>query len=202
MDDETMLVIARRAAATAAEPALPSEVVDPSTAWLDEAGRRGHALELHARLEELVHLRGWIEACPDLGDLPERPRRQLESAIYEVCANVVEHGYHLDARRTLTLWWVPTSLTAPVGAAPDPIARVREGWLLIQDHGAPFRPQDGARLDFGDPSVRRKGRGIGLDLVRRIMQEITYQPGTRAGNLTRLVFDPARAGVLQEGNDE
>jgi serine phosphatase RsbU (regulator of sigma subunit)/anti-sigma regulatory factor (Ser/Thr protein kinase) len=197
-DDETVLVVGRTAGEPTALPAAASVQEQPLD-WLAEARSIGQSLTLGARFEDLVLIRGWLEQCTDLCDLSPRAIRLLESALYEVCANVVEHGYGLAPGRTFDLWWVAAA--ADVDNA-DLAARVRNGYLLIHDRGKVFRPPHRPFLDFHDPRVRRKGRGLGLDMIRRIMNQISYHPGTPEGNLTRLVFDPARITSTQEDGDE
>ncbi len=202
-DDETVLVIARELTASA-DPVREPQASPPETvateplAWLAEARSTGQSLTLTARLEDLVMIRGWLENCTDLGQLNPRALRLLESALYELSANIVEHGYGLAPGRSFDLWWV----AAPGDAGPKLADRVRNGYLLIHDRGKVFKPPHRPLLDFNDPRVRRKGRGIGLDLIRRILSEISYHPGTSEGNLTRLVFDPTRMGDVPEERHE
>ena len=70
------------------------------------------------------------------------------------------------------------------------------GTFVVVDGGVPFRPKDESGVDFGDPKVRRKGRGLGLEILRAAMHRVAYHPGTTAGNVTVLEFDPQaiRAG--------
>jgi len=46
--------------------------------------------------------------------------------------------------------------------------------------------------DFTSADVRRRGRGFGLDIIHRAMVHVEYRPSTSDGNLTLLVFDPAK----------
>jgi anti-sigma regulatory factor (Ser/Thr protein kinase) len=87
--------------------------------------------------------------------------------LYETCCNIVEHGYGKDRSRTLEVWWVP------------------DDTFLIRDDGRPFRPHRGLN-DFGDPEVRRQGRGFGFEMIHLVMSDVAYYPGTIAGNLTAL----------------
>ena len=41
-----------------------------------------------------------------------------------------------------------------------------------------------------DPGVRKRGRGLGLDIIHGTMTGIAYHPGTEQGNITILDWDP------------
>jgi anti-sigma regulatory factor (Ser/Thr protein kinase) len=191
-DDETMLVVARLAADLDAR-AEPGAVrhADPLE-WLAEAETGGLRLELSASLDALDGLGTWLSRCPDLAELETPERRQLEIALYEACANVAEHGLHLDPQLHFELWWVPAQ-SRGVGRSPDLDARVRGGYFVLRDRGFPFSPGRWRPRDLDDPLRRLEGRGFGLDLILLVMDEVLYRPATAAGNLTLLTFDPARA---------
>jgi hypothetical protein len=75
---------------------------------------------------------------------------------------------------------------------------VREGRFVIIDDGPPFQPPEGMSVNLSDPAVRRRGRGLGLEIIREAMSFITYYPATPEGNVTLLGFDPAKAGSSEE----
>jgi hypothetical protein len=97
-----------------------------------------------------------------------------------VAANIAEHGLKGDPARSFTLWWLPGTARAPW----------TDGRFLFVDDGAPFEPAGADPVDFGDAAVRRRGRGLGLEIVRAAMREVEYHPRTSEGNITVLVFDP------------
>jgi anti-sigma regulatory factor (Ser/Thr protein kinase) len=203
LDDETLLIvgytgpaIVLRTGSVAGSDAVARAETAAPLVVLAAARRAGAPLTLAADLAQLVEIRGWIAACADLRDLDARSARLLESALYEVSANVVEHGYRDRAGATFDLWWAPgrTASEPPTDPAAAARERVRTGCFVVQDRGVPFQPPHQSFLDFADPRVRRRGRGIGLHMVRRILDSIHYHPGTAEGNLTLMVFDPDRAG--------
>jgi hypothetical protein len=165
-------------------------------ALLGRATAEGSRLTLGADFEQLAAIRTWLHDCRGLGGLEPRSARLLESALYEVCANVVEHGYAQQPGCTFDLWWVPGA-GHPIAAGHSVAAAAEgtdDGYFLLRDRGAPFKPQRSDLLDFNDARVRRKGRGIGLHMIRKILKTIEYHPGTAEGNLTLLQFDPTLAG--------
>ncbi len=184
-DDETLLVLAHEGWAKARD-------------LLARAKRGGEPLVLPAVLDELAAIGAWIATCRDLRDLPEGERVVLETALYEACANVVEHGYRGDSSQRLEMWWVPSEAreAPPAGVAQ----RVRDGRFLLVDRGRPFAPAAAPAVDFRDPAVRRRGRGLGLEILRGAMREVTVLPNTPEGNITLLRFDPERVRAEESRN--
>jgi len=198
-DDETLLVLERSAGAAVSrrdaradeEPgaaaAAPIADADPLE-LLDEAETRGIAHSIPARFDRLDGLGAWLSRCPDVRDLEVRSRQHVETALYEACANAIEHGQQDGAERTIDLWWVPARPDGP----PEPDERLRHGWFAVRDRGFPFTPGRWQPKDMKDPNVWRRGRGLGLDIIHLTMSEVVYRPATAAGNLLFMTFDPAR----------
>jgi anti-sigma regulatory factor (Ser/Thr protein kinase) len=112
----------------------------------------------------------------------------LMSALYEACANIVEHGYRGDAGSRIQLGFVPPLEEAARNG--DNLQSHME--FVIRDQGRPFSADNWMGSDFSDPQVRRRGRGFGLDIIHRAMVHVEYRPATPEGNITLLVFDPAK----------
>jgi serine phosphatase RsbU (regulator of sigma subunit) len=172
-DDETLLVLGREA------PPLAGG--DP-TRLFELARERGHHLPVPVDLGGLDRIRPWIGACPGLESLTPREVHVVELGLYEVCANIVEHGYGEDAAPGFDLWWVPDGTDG---------SRAR-GVFVLADKGRPFRPSGPPNVDFRDPAVRRRGRGFGLEIIHGAMSRVSYHPDTPAGNVTILGFDPEK----------
>jgi anti-sigma regulatory factor (Ser/Thr protein kinase) len=56
--------------------------------------------------------------------------------------------------------------------------------LTVQDEGVPFNPLDAPAADDTAPIEERPIGGLGIHLVRKLMDEIAY---AREGNRNRLV---------------
>ena len=165
-DDETVLVVRREARVTApvAAPVVPAgrEPLER----LAESRARGVCLRLPAQLAEMEPIGPWVwKAMP--GASPEQAEL-LHLALYEVCANIAEHGYGQRAGASIEVWHTPP------------------GSFLIRDEGKPFRPDDWKGVDLGDPAVRKRGRGLGLAIIHKVMARVSYHPGTASGNITLL----------------
>jgi serine phosphatase RsbU (regulator of sigma subunit) len=198
-DDETLLVAGRRGRMLALpRPVFPAEVrsLDP-VATLRRAETSGHAIRFAADLESLEALDPWLDRCPLLEELAGHERMQLASALYEALANVVEHACDGDTARHVDLWWLTdvregARSTHGARAATDLDARVRAGCFVMRDRGRSFHPDPWHRTDLSDSAARRRGRGLGLDIMHLTLSDVIYHPGTEAGNVTLMTFDPER----------
>jgi serine phosphatase RsbU (regulator of sigma subunit)/anti-sigma regulatory factor (Ser/Thr protein kinase) len=187
-DDETLLVVGH----------APGRAPQEDAAALLLSAKPGRHLKVETRLEALTSLGPWLRGAPEIGGLDAVEANMLESALHEICANIIEHGYENRASTTFDLWWIPdggaqAGATLDRGQARD---RIRRGCFLVRERGRVFDQSRHAGPDLSDPNARRRGRGLGLMIVERVMSSVRYLPDTTEGNLTVLRFDPDRlAGV-------
>lgn len=186
-DDETLLVVSRTrgAADPSALPMLPEDVL----ACAEGAGRR---LALPADASCVGVLHGWIESNPAFSGLGEEGRRRLELALYELTANIVEHGYRRSEAGGIDVWWVPSAPGDERARAARSRVPLPGDFFIIRDHGRPFDPGRTVAPDLSDPAARRAGRGLGLELVRRLQARTRYFPSSHHGNLTLVQFEVRR----------
>jgi len=181
-DDQTLLVLARDPEAADAAPPAAGPPRD-ALAALAAARAHGHGLELPARADALDRLGPWLARLDGLAALPDATRLIVEVALHELCANAIEHG---QAQEPLELAWVP-------GAGAG-----RAGWFLLRDRGLPFHPARRQPWDAAHHPAWGLGRGLGLELVHRILANVVFRPGTPEGNVTMMSFDPVRALAPKE----
>lgn len=193
LDDETLLVLYRDPAYVPAPSETEGNGSSPIARY-DEARRRGFRLLLGGAADVHEKIHAWLRATPTLDRLPARESDLLTSTLYEVCSNVAEHGLEHDPTREYEVWWVPAPEAAPAPSRarrPTPamaVRALREGWFLIRDDGRQFSANDWRSQDFNDPRVRRRGRGLGLEIIHRAMRRVVYYPGTPAGNITWMCY--------------
>jgi anti-sigma regulatory factor (Ser/Thr protein kinase) len=203
LDDETILVVSRELESdergTVALPRDPADKsFDDPLARLAEARGRGEQLVLCADLGQLDAISEWLAGRTRLGDLDRNRMELLGTALYEACANIIEHGYRQDPARQLVVWWVPDRRAPrpglgaggiPVRSAPGAVETMRRGFFLILDQGEPFSADNWEATDFADRKVWRRSRGFGLDIIHRVMSRVRYSPTTPEGNITLMAFD-------------
>ncbi len=181
-DDLTLLAVS-------APPGEPRSVAPQPLALLEAARSCGDALTIDADLDALSQLRPWIAARAGLEALDGRQLSLVESALYEVCANVIEHGYGRNGSGRVEVGWVRDTSGAPCASA---------GSFVVRDDGTPYVPAP-KQVDFSDSEVRRRGRGLGLPIIHA-MARVDYHPGTAQGNITLLKLEPApRAEEVTHG---
>jgi anti-sigma regulatory factor (Ser/Thr protein kinase) len=155
-------------------------------------------LNLASSMDELLRLGDWVGTCLAGHDTLNQQKDLIENSLFEVCANIIEHGYQGERGHEIDLWWVP--LPGANQSLPDPSQipgaelahRGGMGYFVICDQGQAFDPTSLASPNLDDPEVRRRGRGLGWPIIYASMKKVVYTPETPAGNLTLLRFDPAK----------
>ncbi len=96
----------------------------------------------------------------------------IELALDEAVTNVIEHAYGGEGNGEIELEYLiePKRLT-----------------FLIRDHGQPFHPEDVNDPKIDAPLGDRKGHGLGLYLVKCLMDEVHFEFDLTAGNKLILV---------------
>jgi sigma-B regulation protein RsbU (phosphoserine phosphatase) len=149
-DDIAILVVRRTL--VAAEPATLAE----------------SRLSIEGRREELARGRAWLEAWCARQGVSAEAIEDLDLALDEVVANIIDHGYGAEGRGAISL-----RLVRAAGV-------VR---LEVSDQAPAFNP-----LDAGEPEERCAdgGGGLGIHLVRRLMDRVEY---ARENGENRLVLE-------------
>lgn len=127
-------------------------------------------MELPAEPESLSVLRAFAEAIALEAGFEERARNHIQLALEEIAVNILMHG-------------------GGVGATFRILAVLHPGriqWEILDD-GRPFAFDQAASAYDGEPSGDQPVGGIGLFLVKKVMDEVKYEPGTAQGNRVVLV---------------
>ena len=194
-DDLTLLAISHEGATHR----LAAEKLTALTSDEDLMNAMGEAphLSLVADLEQLDAIGNWLPEIEGPRRLTDEERDLLETGLYEICANIVEHGYERDTDRILDLWWRCEGADVVHEDVDDGNDEIR-GHFLIRDRGAPFDPKTWSPPDLKDRVTRMKGRGLGMLVVDKLVSDKTYLPGTAVGNLYLVRFN----ALLGSGNME
>ena len=98
---------------------------------------------------------------------------QLEMAVDEACANIIEHSYRNLAKNS--------GIQIALNRYDDRIE------VDIQDTGAGFAFDDARAISPDRYIAEGRSRGLGLHIIRSFVDQATYRHGTPAGNCLRLV---------------
>lgn len=158
-DDITLVTLIRRdGAAAAAVPAgRPEEVIQ---------------LVLPARTGVLERVAMMTESVAREAGFTRSEAERIVLAVDEVVSNVIEHAYGPGSAETFEL---------RLGTAGDALR------IVIADYGQPFDFEAASRKYDGQATPDQPVGGIGLFLVREVMDEVRYEPDTVDGNRVTLV---------------
>ena len=95
----------------------------------------------------------------------------MKLAIEEICTNIMSYAYPAEAG--------PIHLV--MEAAPETLT------VRIADRGTPFRPEDAPEPDLTSSAEERRIGGLGIHLVRQMLDEVEYRTDPVEGNTLRLV---------------
>jgi serine phosphatase RsbU (regulator of sigma subunit)/anti-sigma regulatory factor (Ser/Thr protein kinase) len=187
-DDETLLVLSHQGRASQGDewPGLMAEGDRMALAQLEHAEVTGPALELQTHLDGLRALDPWLRGLSDAMGIPDARHEVVRSALYEALANIAEHGHAEREEGRVQVWWLPDADGPHMGS------------FVIRDDGKPFRPATRPPTNFRDSAVRRRGRGLGLEIMHRALAAVSYHPGTPRGNITLLTLGRATGRLIKE----
>ncbi len=104
--------------------------------------------------------------------LSEEQSSELEGAVDEACTNVIRYAFPGDTTGEITI------ICAPVA----------DGLLVrILDQGKPFDPQQGDKIAMAKQLYDPASGGLGLNLIRQLIDEVQYQWDEQEGNQLTLI---------------
>jgi serine/threonine-protein kinase RsbW len=121
-------------------------------------------LVIDSRTDNLIAVRDFItQAARDFG-FGDVEVANIVLAVDEACTNIIKHGYKYDATKTITIVVIPD----------------RKGLeLRIRDNGIRFDPRDITTPDMKEYFAKFRRGGLGVYLMKRLMDEVEYiiRPG-------------------------
>lgn len=110
--------------------------------------------------------------------LTEFKAAQLEMAVDESCANIIEHGYGGETSQE--------NEPKHPGLRVNLIQGSDRVVVEILDHGKGFGFEEQQVIDPKQYVDQESQRGLGMYIIKRFVDDATYEASTRAGNLLRL----------------
>ena len=133
---------------------------------------RKFTLHVPSSTENLAMIRDFVTSVGTQAGLEEDDVARLELAVDEACTNVIEHAHRGDITK-------------------DVIVRAEFDQRLLRievfDTGAGFNPSSVPQEEVGQLVHERKSGGLGLRVMRTLMDEVSYEivPGNK--NRLRMV---------------
>jgi serine/threonine-protein kinase RsbW len=135
-------------------------------------------LHLPCRYSYLRMIRQSVVDMSARSGLSEFKAAQLEMAVDEACANVIEHSYGGEA--------------AALHNPNHPGLRInlmqcRDRIVVeIFDRGRGFDFDGHMTMDPGEYIEAERNRGLGMFIIKRFVDDVAYERGTSSGNCLRL----------------
>jgi serine/threonine-protein kinase RsbW len=125
-----------------------------------------------AQLENLPKIRAFVKECCTTTDLDSNSAYDLVLAVDEICTNIATHGYKgLE----------PGMITVRFKAGKDRVT------ITISDKGHPFDPGNAPEPNLDGDWRKRPVGGLGLFLVNKIADKVSYKTGPDDTNHLTLV---------------
>jgi serine/threonine-protein kinase RsbW len=125
-----------------------------------------------ARYKNLDDLRQFAaQAAKDAG-MGDIEVYAVELAVDEACSNIIEHAYGSDKGG---------EIECTCTAANDCLT------VILRDHGKPFDPSGVAKPNLSSGLEKRPLGGLGVYLIRQLMDEVRFESLGEAGNLLTMV---------------
>lgn len=127
---------------------------------------RKFTLKVPSSTENLALIREFVTTVGNQAGLDESGVAQLELAVDEACANVIEHAYGHDITKEVV-----------VRAIFDNEA-LR---ISVIDEGRGFDPNKAPQASVEQLIRERKSGGLGIRLIKTLMDEVSYEivPGQK-----------------------
>lgn len=124
-----------------------------------------------AKIESLAVISGQVIQQAKIAGLSEKAIYDVEVALDEAVVNIIEHSYGGQGTGEI-------ECTCQI--LPDGLQ------IVLHDSGCFFNPDDVPEPDLTSPLDERKTGGLGLYFMRKLMDEVTFDPC--AGRGTRLTM--------------
>ncbi len=121
-----------------------------------------------AKFENLDEIREFVGDIARKGGFSEKDVYNIQLATDEAASNIIEHAYENMPGKVLEL---------SCGMQGNVIT------IILTDHGESFDPSVVPAPDLQADLSDRKVGGLGIFLMRKLMDEIHYRPGPNKSNV-------------------
>jgi serine/threonine-protein kinase RsbW len=129
-------------------------------------------VQFAAKFENLDGIREFVGNIARKGGFSEKDVYNIQLATDEAASNIIEHAYHSMPGNFLKL---------SCDMQGDVII------ITLTDYGESFDPSEVPVPDLKADLSDRKIGGLGIFLMRKLMDEIYYQPGPNKSNVLTMI---------------
>ena len=126
----------------------------------EEEPQQGQCLVLHNDVQEVEKLSGFVEEVCEGAGVEMLTTMQINLAIEEAVVNVIDYAYPSGVQGDIRLCAIANKDTLT---------------FVISDDGKPFDPTTRAEVDITLSAEERNIGGLGIHLVRNIMDTVSYE---------------------------
>ncbi len=130
------------------------------------------SLTVASKAKNLEVIRRFIVEIAEKGGFSKDAIGHIELAVDEASTNVIKHAHRFNADKTVDIW---VTLDA------------QKMVITICDHGAGFDANSVAPPDLKKYIQEAKKGGLGIHLMRNLMDEVSFAPKSKQGNCVTLV---------------
>ncbi|MDR2484227.1 MAG: ATP-binding protein, partial [Treponema sp.] len=142
-----------------------------------------NTIVLDADLAKLEDLRGFIGAELDRAECPNQERRRIELAAEELFVNIAFYAYRNPLAGGET--GEPARLgSVTVRCGTQGTSAGTTLTLSFTDRGEPFNPLEHPEPDLAQPLEARPAGGLGILMVKRMMDAVVYDRIDGTNHLT------------------
>ena len=131
--------------------------------------KRKYCFELSSNPSELLTLCNYLEDFGNQAELPQKCLFELNLGLDELFTNIISYGFKDESEHQIKFT----------------LAKHRETVVVqVEDDGIPFNPLNAACLDLAQDLDSIKIGGLGIHLVKKMMDDIEYQRAEGKNKLT------------------
>lgn len=132
-----------------------------------------YKLTVNCSTENLDLIRSYINSVAEKTDLTDDKIQQIEMAVDEACTNVIEHACSYNEKKSLTI---------------QIKHKLNDFIIEIMDRGnVDFNPNTVEAVDLKEFVKQRKTGGLGIHLIKNLMDEVEYFIGSGNHNRVKMV---------------
>jgi serine/threonine-protein kinase RsbW len=127
---------------------------------------RTFLLQVPSNTEHLAMIRDFVNGIGIRAGMPASEVAKLEMAVDEACANVIEHAYGPEVTKEVSVKATIDDETVQID---------------VVDTGKGFDPGEIPQLNLDQLVAERKSGGLGMRLMKTLMDEVHYEmiPGKK-----------------------
>ncbi len=128
-----------------------------------------NSLTVTAELDSLAIISEFVNTATRQAKMSEREAWQVQLAVDEAATNIIQHAYaDIDTGSIDIVWQITAG----------------ELIVVLTDHGKPFEPSLVPTPDITSPFEERQGGGLGIYLMNKLMDDVSYTFNTQGNILT------------------